>query len=56
MSLDCKDSLIPFYKSIGYKLEPGNANSMIVRYDEAPKVDSSSWQLAANASSFKSKI
>ncbi|KAK9880505.1 hypothetical protein WA026_011744 [Henosepilachna vigintioctopunctata] len=33
MSLDCKDSLIPFYKSIGYKLEPGNSNSMVIRYD-----------------------
>ncbi|CAH0551864.1 unnamed protein product [Brassicogethes aeneus] len=41
MSLDCKDSLIPFYKSIGYKCEPGNANSMMVRYD-APKADSPS--------------
>ncbi|XP_018571247.1 probable glucosamine 6-phosphate N-acetyltransferase isoform X2 [Anoplophora glabripennis] len=37
MSLDCKDSLIPFYKSIGYKLEPGNANSMIVRFEEPSK-------------------
>ncbi|KAJ8924409.1 hypothetical protein NQ315_007205 [Exocentrus adspersus] len=37
MSLDCKDSLIPFYKSIGYKLEPGNANSMITRYEETSK-------------------
>ncbi|KAF5305728.1 hypothetical protein FQR65_LT07624 [Abscondita terminalis] len=36
MSLDCKDSLIAFYKSIGYKLEPGNANSMVIRYDPAP--------------------
>lgn len=33
MSLDCKDSLIPFYKTIGYKLEPGNSNSMVVRYE-----------------------
>lgn len=33
MSLDCKDDLIPFYKSIGYKIEPGNANSMILRYE-----------------------
>lgn len=38
MSLDCKDNLIPFYKSIGYKIEPGNANSMMIRYDDAPKV------------------
>ncbi|KAL3287197.1 hypothetical protein HHI36_001674 [Cryptolaemus montrouzieri] len=36
MSLDCKDSLIPFYKSIGYKLEPGNANSMVIRYENLP--------------------
>lgn len=36
MSLDCKDPLIPFYKSIGYRLEPGNSNSMIIRYDEDP--------------------
>lgn len=34
MSLDCKDDLIPFYKSIGYKVEPGNANSMILRYED----------------------
>nr|XP_022904512.1 probable glucosamine 6-phosphate N-acetyltransferase [Onthophagus taurus] len=34
MTLDCKDNLIPFYKSIGYKLEPGNANSMTVRYED----------------------
>lgn len=32
MSLDCKDKLIPFYKSIGYVLEPGNANTMNIRY------------------------
>ncbi|KAJ8979760.1 hypothetical protein NQ317_004747 [Molorchus minor] len=37
MSLDCKDNLILFYKSIGYKLEPGNANSMIIRYEETAK-------------------
>ncbi|XP_017774404.1 PREDICTED: probable glucosamine 6-phosphate N-acetyltransferase [Nicrophorus vespilloides] len=36
MSLDCKDNLIPFYKSIGYRMEPGNANSMTIRYDETP--------------------
>jgi len=36
MSLDCKDPLIVFYKSIGYKLEPGNSNSMVIRYDAAP--------------------
>lgn len=37
MSLDCKDKLIPFYKSIGYKLEPGNANSMVIRYETPPE-------------------
>ncbi|KAJ8928219.1 hypothetical protein NQ314_019283 [Rhamnusium bicolor] len=37
MSLDCKDPLIPFYKSIGYKLEPGNANFMTIRYEDSPK-------------------
>ncbi|XP_055609187.1 probable glucosamine 6-phosphate N-acetyltransferase [Uranotaenia lowii] len=34
MSLDCKDKLIPFYKSIGYMLEPGNANTMNIRYEQ----------------------
>ncbi|KAK6639014.1 hypothetical protein RUM43_007284 [Polyplax serrata] len=29
MSLECKDKLIPFYTSLGYKLEPGNSNSML---------------------------
>lgn len=36
MSLDCKDKLIPFYKSLGYVLLPGNSNSMTIRYDESP--------------------
>lgn len=35
MSLDCKDKLIPFYKSIGYVLEPGNANTMNIRYEQS---------------------
>lgn len=56
MTLDCKDNLIPFYKAIGYKLEPGNANSMTVRYDEEPAADNPSWQLAANATIAKSKL
>ncbi|KAJ3649581.1 hypothetical protein Zmor_021316 [Zophobas morio] len=42
MSLDCRDPLIPFYKSIGYKLEPGNANSMIVRFEETPRIENPS--------------
>ncbi|XP_044728547.1 probable glucosamine 6-phosphate N-acetyltransferase isoform X2 [Chrysoperla carnea] len=33
MTLDCKDKLINFYESLGYKLEPGNSNSMSVRFD-----------------------
>ncbi|XP_050316340.1 probable glucosamine 6-phosphate N-acetyltransferase isoform X2 [Anthonomus grandis grandis] len=33
MSLDCKDPLIPFYKTLGYTLEPGNANTMMLRYE-----------------------
>ncbi|XP_023022150.2 glucosamine 6-phosphate N-acetyltransferase isoform X2 [Leptinotarsa decemlineata] len=37
MSLDCKDPLIAFYKSLGYKLEPGNSNLMMIRYEGAPK-------------------
>lgn len=35
MSLDCKDKLIPFYKSIGYVLEPGNSNTMNIRYEQS---------------------
>lgn len=38
MSLDCKDKLIPFYKSIGYTLEPGNANTMNIRYEPRSSV------------------
>ncbi|XP_053690497.1 probable glucosamine 6-phosphate N-acetyltransferase [Sabethes cyaneus] len=34
MSLDCKDKLVPFYKSIGYTLEQGNANTMNIRYEQ----------------------
>jgi glucosamine-phosphate N-acetyltransferase len=32
MTLECKDKLIPFYRSMGYVDEKGNANSMTVRY------------------------
>lgn len=31
MSLDCKDKLIKFYETLGYKLEPGNSNAMNMR-------------------------
>ncbi|CAH1162755.1 unnamed protein product [Phaedon cochleariae] len=34
MSLDCKDALIPYYKSLGYKSEPGNSNSMMNRFEK----------------------
>ncbi|XP_055324352.1 probable glucosamine 6-phosphate N-acetyltransferase [Sitodiplosis mosellana] len=33
MSLECKDSLVKFYTSIGYVLEAGNGNSMHIRYE-----------------------
>uniref|UniRef100_A0A182K3L0 Glucosamine 6-phosphate N-acetyltransferase n=1 Tax=Anopheles christyi TaxID=43041 RepID=A0A182K3L0_9DIPT len=46
MSLDCKDKLIPFYKSIGYTLEPGNANTMNIRYE--PTTRSISRNAAGN--------
>ncbi|KPI92384.1 PREDICTED: probable glucosamine 6-phosphate N-acetyltransferase [Papilio xuthus] len=34
MSLDCKDKLIKFYETLGYKLEPGNSNAMNMRFDD----------------------
>lgn len=34
MSLDCKDKLIKFYETLGYKLEPGNSNAMNMRFEE----------------------
>lgn len=37
ITLECKDKLIPFYQSIGYVLEPGNSNSMSIRFDTSPK-------------------
>lgn len=33
MTLNCKDKLIPFYRSIGYFDEKGNANCMNIRFD-----------------------
>jgi glucosamine-phosphate N-acetyltransferase len=32
MSLQCKDNLIKFYRSMGYVDEKGNSNSMTLRY------------------------
>ncbi|XP_046992169.1 probable glucosamine 6-phosphate N-acetyltransferase isoform X1 [Schistocerca americana] len=37
ITLECKDKLIPFYQSIGYVLEPGNSNSMSIRFDAPQK-------------------
>ncbi|XP_072929981.1 probable glucosamine 6-phosphate N-acetyltransferase [Epargyreus clarus] len=34
MALDCKDKLIKFYESLGYKMEPGNSNAMNMRFDD----------------------
>lgn len=31
MSLDCKDKLIKFYETLGYKMEAGNSNAMNMR-------------------------
>lgn len=32
ISLDCRDNLIPFYESLGFKREPNNANSLNMRF------------------------
>lgn len=32
LSLDCKDHLIPFYESLGFKREPSNANYLNMRF------------------------
>nr|CAG4650555.1 EOG090X0FKI [Sida crystallina] len=34
MTLDCKDKLIPFYQSLGYVMEPGNSNTLGIRYPQ----------------------
>lgn len=55
MSLECKDSLVKFYTSIGYVLEPGNGNSMHLRYGQTVAKQNGStstqpsWQLATGA-------
>lgn len=33
LSLDCRDRLIPFYETLGFKREPGNANAMNMRIE-----------------------
>ncbi|XP_030370589.1 probable glucosamine 6-phosphate N-acetyltransferase [Scaptodrosophila lebanonensis] len=48
MSLDCKDKLIKFYKSLGYVLLPGNSNSMTIRYDETPNLKRNTTALGVN--------
>jgi len=35
ISLDCKDQMIPFYESLGFKQEIGNSNSLSLRYPKA---------------------
>lgn len=32
ITLECRDRLIPFYENLGFKREPGNANSMHARF------------------------
>ena len=32
MTLDCKDTMIPFYEGLGYGREAGNANTLSIRY------------------------
>ncbi|XP_066598275.1 probable glucosamine 6-phosphate N-acetyltransferase [Prorops nasuta] len=41
LSLDCKDKLIPFYESLGFKREPNNANSLNLRFPVEVGVDQS---------------
>ena len=32
ISLDCKDTMRPFYESLGYNKEDANGNSLVIRY------------------------
>jgi len=32
ISLDCKDQMVPFYESLGFKKEIGNSNCLSIRY------------------------
>ena len=36
MTLDCKDTLTPFYESLGYSKESGNSNTLSIRYPSKP--------------------
>lgn len=49
MNLDCKDKLIQFYESLGYVCEPGNSNSMSIRYGD--KIVSNTTSLVAEGPS-----
>ncbi|XP_077285145.1 glucosamine 6-phosphate N-acetyltransferase [Arctopsyche grandis] len=35
VSLNCKDTLVAYYKTLGYVLEPGNSNCMNMRFDSS---------------------
>nr|CAG4642858.1 EOG090X0FKI [Evadne anonyx] len=35
ISLDCKDQMIPFYVSLGFKQEEGNSNCLSLRYSKS---------------------
>jgi glucosamine-phosphate N-acetyltransferase len=34
LSLDCRDELIPFYQSLGFKAEKGRANMLVQRFSD----------------------
>nr|CAG4637421.1 EOG090X0FKI [Ceriodaphnia reticulata] len=36
MTLDCKDTMSPFYESLGYAKESGNSNTLSIRYPSIP--------------------
>ncbi|CAG9789224.1 unnamed protein product [Diatraea saccharalis] len=52
MSLDCKDKLIKFYETLGYRLEAGNSNAMNMRFVPPTVV---TWNRGAIQFSLKSK-
>jgi len=34
VTLNCNDEVMPFYQSLGFKAEPGNANFLMIRVPE----------------------
>jgi glucosamine-phosphate N-acetyltransferase len=32
LSLDCKDEMIPYYERLGYSAQPGNSNTLVIRF------------------------